>query len=87
MFLEKDKILDTEWDNDNKLNVIINDCIKIEKIINNINIINENIKKANNNIININFNPIEEGNQMKIFLETINKFGRINYNIFNKIKT
>ena len=42
MFLEKDKILYTEWDNDNKLNIIINDCIKIEKIINNINIINEN---------------------------------------------
>ena len=86
MFLEKDKILYTEWDNDNKLNIIINDCIKIEKIINNINIINENIKKANNNIVNIIFNPIEEGNQMKIFLETINKFGRINYNIFNKSK-
>ena len=59
----------------------------LEKDNNNINIINENIKKANINIVNIIFNPIEEGNQMKIFLETINKFGRINYNIFNKIKT
>ena len=40
--LEKGKLIDKDWDNDN-LNSYINDCINIENHIKNINIINENI--------------------------------------------
>jgi len=35
--LEKGKIIDDEWENDNKLSSIINDCINIENDIQNIN--------------------------------------------------
>ena len=43
--LEKCKVINKEFD-ENKLVLFINECIKIEKIINQINIINENIKKS-----------------------------------------
>ena len=41
--IEKGKLIDKEWDNNN-LSSYINDCINIEKNIKNINIINQNIK-------------------------------------------
>ena len=76
--LEKGKSTDKEWDN-NKLNSNINDCINIENNIQNINIINDNIKKYNNNNnnINIQFSP-EEDKQINSFLEKIKNFGEIN---------
>ena len=46
--LERGKLIDKEWDNNN-LNSYINDCINIENNIKNINIINESIKKCNKN--------------------------------------
>ena len=53
--LEKGKLIDKEWDNNN-LYSYINDAIKIENHINNINKINENINKCNkNNKIKIEF--------------------------------
>ena len=74
--LEKGKLIDKEWDNNNMLNSIINDCINIENNINNINLINENIKNKNN------FNDsndklyIENENEIKSFLERIKNFGK-----------
>ena len=60
--LEKGKIIDKEWSDNNKLNLLINDCINIENNINYINVINEKIKKikANNNKM-IRFSPKENG--------------------------
>ena len=51
--LEEGKLIDNEWNDNNHLSSIINNCIKIENNIKNINMINENIKncKINNNII------------------------------------
>ena len=53
--IEKGKLIDKEWDNNN-LSSYINDCIKIEKNIKNINIINENINKFNMNSFKYSFN-------------------------------
>ena len=55
--LEKGKLLDNEWNDNNKLSSNINNCINIEDNIKNINIINDNIKKCKiNNDINFDFN-------------------------------
>jgi len=55
--LEKGKLINNEWNEDNKLSSIINDCINIEDNIKNINLINDNIKKCKlNKDINIQFN-------------------------------
>ena len=56
--------------NENNINNIINDCINIENIIEEINIINKNIKKykeLNNKNININ---IEKENEIKEIIKT-----------------
>ena len=59
--LQKSKSMDKEWNNDNKLNLLINNCINIEKDILNINIINEKLKKYNDSIkINMDFYPKQE---------------------------
>ena len=73
--LEKCKVINKEFD-ENKLVLFINECIKIEKIINQINIINENIKKSKKSankeiILNI------DEREIKGFMENIKKFGKI----------
>ena len=68
-------IVNKEWDNDDKLNIIINDCINIENNIRNIDKINNSIIKFNGET-NIIFYPTEE-NMIISFLESINKFGEI----------
>ena len=79
--LEKGKLIDKEWDNNN-LNSCINDCINIENNIKNINIINENIKKSNiNNKIKLKFCPND--NQLEKFIEIIKFFGKILYNDYS----
>ena len=75
--LEKGKLIDKEWDNNNKLNSLINDCINIENNIKTINIINEKIKKFNSIDSQIKFNS---SNDEKIILESIKTFGNININ-------
>ena len=79
--LEKGKLIDKEWD-DNNLISYINDCINIENDIKSINIINENLNKCNvNTKIKIKFSPKEE--QLDDFLEKIKKFGKIYSNNFS----
>ena len=75
--LEKGKIIDNDWNDENKLNSLINDCINIENIIKDINIVKENIKKCNDsNLIKIHFYPKVE-NEINIFIESIKTFGKI----------
>ena len=55
--LEKGKLIENEWKDEDKLNVIINDCINIENNLKDIKIINGSIEKYNkNNKINFKFN-------------------------------
>ena len=76
IYLEKGKIINEDWDKDNKLNLIINDCINIENNIKNINKIHNNINKFTNNEINIYFYP-QEVKSINSFLESIKNFGQI----------
>ena len=74
--LEKGKLLDNEWNINNK-DIIdrINDCINIENNIKNTIEINDNIEKYNLKKLSITF-FIEES-QLKILEETITMFGEI----------
>ena len=83
IYLEKGKTINEEWDNDNKLNSIINDCINIENNIKKINEINNSAHKFNNNEINIDFYPKEE-KIINSFLNNIKKFGIITKDDFLK---
>ena len=47
--LEKVKAINNEWNDENKLSSIINDCINIENNIKNINYLEESIKNYNKN--------------------------------------
>ena len=80
--LEKGKRIDNEWNNDKKLNSIINDCI-IENNINEIKMIIESIKKynSNNNDLKIKFIPDDNG--INDFLQVIKKFGSLENNLHN----
>ena len=75
--LEKGKSLDKEWNDDNILNSFINECINIENNIEEINIINKNIKKNNESQnFEIMFYPDKE-KDINEFIEKIKKFGDI----------
>ena len=75
--LEKGKLIEKEWNDENKLNSIINDCINIENNIKNINLINTNINKLKlNNDIELKFSP--ENEDLNKFIQNIKKFGNIN---------
>ena len=75
--LDKGKIVDNDWNNENKLNSLINNCINIENNIKKIDTINENVKKYNNlNNIKINFYP-ENESDINDFYEIIKNFGKI----------
>jgi len=81
--LEIGKLIDKEWNKDKELNSLINDCINIENNINNILLINENIKKIKMySQVNILF--IEEIGINEL-LESINHFGSIINKDFNLI--
>ena len=76
ILLEKGKISDNEWKDNNKLSSIINNCINIEDNIKNINIINDNIKKCKlSNNINIQFKVGDE--HFDNFMKIIKSFGSI----------
>ena len=84
-YLEKGKLIDKEWNNDN-LRAMINDCINIELNIDYINKINKDINGYNSKAINIKFSP-EEGKQLNDFLELIKEFGNISNDIDYWIKS
>ena len=72
---EKGKLLEKEYTNDKKP-FLINECIKIEENIKEINIVNENVIKLNKlNKINIKFNPDED--EINEDLKKIKAFGKI----------
>jgi len=73
--LEKGKLIDKEWNDDN-LNCLINDCVNIENNIEEINKINENIKKCNLNKDKKIFYNIEEEDNNNL-INTIHNFGKI----------
>ena len=72
IYLEKGKTAKNEWNNNKNKSLLINDCINIEKMINNINKINQNMNEYKNN-----------NKEIKFFSETdkiiklVNKFGLI----------
>ena len=81
--LDKGKLVSKEWNDDNKLSQLINDCINIEKNIISINQINENIKKCKDkHNIKINFIP-EKQNDINRYLSKIKKFGYLNKEIIS----
>ena len=75
--LKRGKLIDKEWNN-NELKLFINDCINIEKNIEDINIINNKIKNFNNNKnIEIKFSPKED--EINELLDNLKYLGRIYY--------
>ena len=73
--LEKGKIVNNEWDNDDKLNYIIFNCVNIENNIKEINEINDCIKKYKATNSRIKFLPEEE--EFNRYLDIIESFGEI----------
>ena len=73
--LEKGKSIDKEWNN-NKLSLMINDCINIENNINDINKLNENIKNCYSNDKKEIKCSISES-EINSFLVNIKEFGKI----------
>ena len=80
LFLDKNDIIEKLWNDNNKLNFAINECIKIENNIKDINKINDCIIKYQNNSNALKCN-LEEDEINKIS-ETINKFGKIYFKRF-----
>ena len=75
--LEKGKITENDWNDESKLNKIINDCINIENTIKSINDVYEKIKTFNSNKeLEVEFLPKKDEIQ-KGLLKEINKFGEI----------
>ena len=84
--LDKGKKIDNDWDNENKLSFLINDCLHIENNIQSINIINQNVHQFNNlGISNIKFYPDKEDiiNDFIYNIKTFGKIGNVFY-IFKK---
>ena len=74
--LEKGKIIDNDWNDNNKLRSIINNCINIEENIENIIMVNENIKKCKlNNNANIDFKI--EDDYFNNFIKSIKSLGKL----------
>ena len=72
--LEKGKIKENEWEDKNKLNKLIYDCINLENTIKNINEVYDKINNYNSNKeLEIEFIPMDEEIEQK--LEEIKKFG------------
>ena len=85
IYLEKGKILEKEWDdNDDKLINIINNCINIENNIHKIIEINESVEKCKSKKINIKF--LLEDEQIYDLEEKIKKFGEIYNEVTNELK-
>ena len=85
MSLEKGKIIEKEWNND-KLSLMINGCINIEKNINDIGVIKTKIKNCySNNKKEIEFYPEEsEINSFLMKLKSLEVFLNVIYNLNGK---
>ena len=81
-YLDKGKgdLINNDWENNEKLNSLINDCIDIENNIENINNIHSKIKLCNSDKINIKFFPKED--EINKFLNSIKLFGKIYCNSY-----
>jgi len=80
--LEKGKLIDEQWKNkNNKINILINDCLNIENNIKEIKDINDKKEKLNELKVDFEFLPDSKG--INELLNEINKFGSINQNIRN----
>ena len=77
--LENRKISDNEWNNNEKIITIINECIIIEKNIKNIFNFNDKVKKFNSTL-NFKFKFYPNENEINNILEKLKKFGEIKYN-------
>ena len=80
--LEKGKSINNEWNNNEEKNLVflIHDCINIEKNIKDINLINKNIKKCNENR---NKKIKFEIKEKEKIISLLNSMGQINYNNFS----
>ena len=78
--LDKGKLIENNWNNNDKLNSLINDCLNIENNINKINNINEGLEKFNLNQGKILF--IRNENE---FIEKIKIFGVVIEKSFSDI--
>ena len=77
--LEKCKKIENEWNNNDKTNLFIYDCINVENNIIAINKINTNLNNINNNKnLEIKFRP-EEDSDINVILELFKTFGEIYY--------
>jgi len=77
--LEKAKIKDSDWNDENKLNLLINDCINIENNIEDINTINKKIESYNiSTTIKMEFIP-KENDEINNFIKSIKTFGKFFY--------
>ena len=83
LILVKSKKNSNDWDLDNKLNSIINECINIENNIKNINIINNKINYYNSINIKIKFKP--ELGEIDKFIKKMKSFGNIYFDKNNDI--
>ena len=75
--LENGKINEKDWEDETKLNKLVNECIKIENTIKNINITYDKIKEYNSNK-NIEFEFTPKNEDLKEELDRIKNFGKIN---------
>ena len=74
--LEKGRKINGDWNDGNKLNKKIQDCLDIENKISIINEINQKIEKCNSTKIKTKIVP-ENDNELNEFLKTIKIFGKI----------
>ena len=87
--LEKGKLIDKEWNDDNKLNFIINDCINIENNIKDIILMNKNIDKFKNSDKNIHIDDEDKNydDEVNFLLDIMkNIFKNDKLNIYIKMK-
>ena len=83
--LEKGKLLENEWNDNNKLSSIISSCIKIEDNVKYINIIDNNIKKWRlDKYLNIEYHIKKE--DFDILINSIKTIGKLK-DIYDKYDT
>ena len=80
MSLQKGKTINDNWNDQNKINSLINDCINIENNIKYINDLYRIMRKCKSINLNVEFIPEKRG--ISSLLKTIKTFGGIKFNNF-----